>query len=57
MHKYGAGQSYRAELSTQYKMSESWRLSGSYSYLHMEITAPPNFVMAAGNTIHPTRSA
>ena len=51
----GRAQSYGAELSAQYKMSERWRLSGSYSYLHMEITAPPNFVMAAGNDDPPNQ--
>ena len=48
-------QSYGAELSAQYKMSERWRLSGSYSYLHMDITAPPHFVMAAGNDDPPNQ--
>ena len=48
-------QSYGAELSAQYKMSDRWRLSGSYSYLHMDITGPPNFVMAAGNDDPPNQ--
>ena len=51
----GRAQGYGAELSAQYKVSERWRLSGSYTFLHLDTTGPSDFVMIVANNDPPNQ--
>jgi len=42
-----SGNSYGFELSSDYKISERWKLTGAYTYLHLEVSPDASLTMAS----------